>query len=181
MKKIMFLVFVLVASLSLKAQDMKFNLGVGGVLGSLSNSSGGDSKFGFGAEVQGTLSLTESIEGFAQTGYSSYSSNGISCGYIPFLVGAKYKVSNFKFGLGIGYGSISVASYSYTKDVPNAYGGYSNQTFNVPSQSSSGFSFSPQVGYKITDKLEALAHFTSTSVTIGSYNIIGVKVFYTIL
>lgn len=35
MKKIMFLVCVLVASLTLKAQDMKFNLGVGGVLGSL--------------------------------------------------------------------------------------------------------------------------------------------------
>jgi Outer membrane protein beta-barrel domain len=162
MKKLVLSLCILVAAFSVKAQDdQKFHLAVGAGLSSLSWTGASKSYMGFGGEVEATLGLSETFQAFAQTGYNSYSVEGTTFSYVPLLVGAKYKAGNFKPGIGIGYGSYTASA-------------------NGVSASESGFTFSPQVAYQITEKFEALAHYSSTSVTGGSYNQFGLKLFYTI-
>jgi len=156
MKKILLTMLVASSVLICKAQDKKFSFSLGGGLSSLSSSDGNGSAFGFGVDAQATLGLSDNIQGFAQTGYHSFSQDGASMGYIPFLVGAKYLAGSFRPGLGIGYGSFSGGGISV-----------------------SGFSFSPQLGYNL-DKLDIIANYSSTSILGGSMNVIGIKVLYQI-
>ena len=168
MKKILFTMLVASSVLLCKAQDKNFSLSVGPVVSSASGDFSNGYGLGFGAEVQATYPIAESFEAFAQAGYQSFSGKSVttfpgitvsnpSIGHIPFLVGARYKQEGgFIGGLGIGFGSYS--------------GG---------SQSQSGFTFSPQVGYNIS-KFDLLLHYTSSSVSGVTLSYFGIKVYYKI-
>ena len=156
MKKVLLVLSIAFVAFTSKAQDKKFSFSLGGGIGSGSSSGGDGSTFGFGIDAQATTDFTETIQGFAQTGYYSFSKDGVSTGFMPILVGAKYKAGALRPGLGIGFGSYSGGGASV-----------------------SGFTFSPQIGYNL-DKLDIILHYTSTSVTGGSYNIFGAKVLYQI-
>jgi hypothetical protein len=158
MKKTIFLSMLAIAiNFSANAQKQNFSFSVGGGLSSISASGGnGNSATGFGVDLVGKTNLSETLEGFVQTGYSSFSENGASLSNTPFLVGVNFQAGVFKPGLGIGYSNFS--------------GGGS---------STGGFAFSPQIGYNI-DKVDVVAHYTSTSLNNGSFNIIGLKVLYKI-
>jgi len=149
MKKVLMVVVVVFGVLMAHAQDKKVVFSLGGGVSSLTNL-GAKSIIGFGIDAQATTNFTESIQGFAQTGYHSFSQDGTSGGFIPFLVGAKYIAGDFRPGIGIGYGTFS---------------------------GSGGSVFSPQVGYNV-NKFDIIAHYTSTSIAGGNVNVIGLKVLY---
>jgi hypothetical protein len=172
MKKVLMTLCVAAIAFGSKAQDKKFGLGVGPVVSIPTGDFGTGSGVGIGAELQATYPLSSSIEGFAQTGYQSFSGKTISYSggsftaptesLIPVLVGARYKQGaegGFIAGLGIGYGSFS------------ASGG---------TGSSGGFAYSPQVGYSIS-KFDFIANYTSVSVTGGNATFFGLKAFYKFL
>ena len=158
MKKLFMLCFmttVFAVAANAQASNVKFSLG--GNISSGNFSGGGKSITGFGLDLNVKKDLNESFEGFLQTGYNSYSESGSSWGVIPVLVGVNYKSGNFKPGLGIGYGRLSVS------------GG----------DGIGGFAFSPQLGYSL-EKVDLVAHYTSISIEKSSsnINILGLKVLY---
>ena len=156
MKKLFMLCFMTtVFAIAANAQDSNVKFSIGG--GVSSYSVGGNSATGFGLDLVAKKDLNESFEGFLHTGYNSYSESGSSWGVIPVLVGVNYKSGNFKPGLGIGYGRLSVS------------GG----------DGIGGFAFSPQLGYSL-EKVDLVAHYTSISIEKSSsnINILGLKVLY---
>ncbi|MBS1627842.1 MAG: hypothetical protein JSR09_08585 [Bacteroidetes bacterium] len=160
MKKIFTLVMFVGSVFAVKAQqksnsnsDKKFAIAGGVSIASYSVTGSSSSVMGYGVELEGALGIGGEFQAFAQLGYLNYSKNGSSMGFIPVLVGARYS-KQFIGGMGIGYG-----------------------TFTGGGGSVSGFTFSPQAGYDF-GKIEALAHYTSTSLVGGSANQFGVKVLY---
>lgn len=113
---------------------------------------------GIGVEVTGILEFSENFEAFGQAGYSSFMGKTIVAGikseaisHIPVLFGARYKTNGLLIGAGLGYGSWG--------------------------KNSSGFNFSPQVGYSMNN-IDIIGHYSSTSVGGGSLAFMGIKAYY---
>ena len=112
---------------------------------------------GFGLDIIAKTALSESVEGFAQTGYNAYLNNGFNVAYIPLLVGVNIKLNNFKPGIGIGYGSSTAGG-----------------------SSTGGFTVSPQLSYQINN-VDLVLHYSSTSLHTGgtgTWNMFGFKVLH---
>jgi hypothetical protein len=143
-------------SLNTMAQG-KFKFGAGAGLALPVGDLGKITSFGFGVDLQGTYVINEKVEAFAQSGYASFSGKdgGDAVGHIPFLLGARYVTGSFLAGLGIGFGT-----YSYS------------------GESKSGFSFSPQVGYRASEKIDIIMQYSSTSQEDGNADFVGLKGIY---
>jgi hypothetical protein len=169
MKKVILAICTLAILGSANAQkgEKKFTFGIGPSLsfptGDLSTGYG----VGYGVELTGIYSVSETFEAFAQTGYSSFTGKTITvsfgsisssskvdnAGFIPALVGARYN-NKFIAGAAVGYGSFS--------------GGGS---------SSGGFAYSPQLGYNFGN-FELIAHYTGVATEGSASTFFGVKGFY---
>jgi len=154
MNKLFMLCFMItVFSVAAHAQDSNVKFSVGGGISSFAPK-GGDASLGFSIDFMAKKDLSESLEGFAQTGYNRYSNSGISWGVIPFLVGANYKAGSLKPGLGIGYGR-----------------------WQTDGGGAGGFAFSPQLGYSL-EKIDLVGYYTNITIEEGSINVAGLKVLY---
>jgi hypothetical protein len=127
----------------------------------------GDLKLGanYGVGVEGTAvyTATSNVQLFAQAGVhvfqgdtDPYTGDKSSYLHIPLIAGARFTANNFFAGAGIGFGSWSAGG-----------GG----------GSSSGFLYSPQVGYDFGD-LQLSADYTVTSITGGTFSYFGIKVYH---
>lgn len=164
MKKQIISFFLLIAAFTVNAQDKKFQLAAGPVVSFPTGELKKINTVGFGAELVATYNLSDSFQGFAQTGVQFFGGKSLSLGtesikmpsftHIPVLVGARYLINQFNVGLGAGYGS-----------------------FSLDGSKSNGFSVSPQVGVSL-GKINLTGHYTSTSVSNGSLNYIGLKTAY---
>jgi len=146
---------LLLIAFNASAQTRKFLISVGGGLSTISASNNSKSSIGWGGDINLRTDFSETLQGFVQTGYNAYLSNGYNVAFIPMLVGVNLKLSHFTPGLGIGYGSSTAGG-----------------------SSSGGFTYSPQIGYTI-NKIELVAHYTSSNLSSGSannWNIVGVKI-----
>lgn len=157
MKKVLFIVLSLVG-LSLTGNAQKFRLGAGPVVSVPVGNFGDINGIGIGAELTGILEFSESFEAFTQVGYQRFagktfnilgtSIKGDATSHVPILFGGRYKTNGFLIGAGMGYGS---------------YG-----------EGSSGFTFSPQLGYSL-EKLDIIGNYTSSSVGGLSLSYFGLK------
>ena len=146
---------LLLIAFAVSAQTQKFSISVGTGLSSFSASNNSKSSIGFGGHLTVRTDFSETLQGFVQTGYNAYLSNGYNVAFIPMLVGVNLKLSGFTPGLGIGYGSSTAGG-----------------------SSTGGFTYSPQIGYTF-DKVELVAHYTSTNLNNGSannWNMVGLKI-----
>ena len=146
-------------TLKMNAQTKSY-VSIGGGYSTYKASGNAKNTNGFGLDITAKTALSETIEGFAQTGYNAYLNNGFNVAYVPLLVGVNVKVDNFRPGLGIGYGS-STASGSTT----------------------GGFTVSPQLGYHLNN-IDMVLHYTSTSLYTGgtgTWNMFGLKILHKIV
>ncbi len=163
MRNLILSLFIILSSLSLKAQDepISFYTSAGAAfgIGSLSDYA----TLGGGLGVQGVYHFSENIEAFAQLSFYYFASNPKTnitthsesfTYHVPAIVGARANISNFLIGLGAGYGSYSLAS-----------------------NTTGGITFNPQVGYNL-DKYEIILHYSTTAVSGGDLNFIGLKFNY---
>lgn len=139
------------------AQTHTFSVSLGAGFSNFSANNNAKSSTGLGADLTVRTDFSEKVQGFAQTGYNAFLSNGYNVAYIPMLVGVNLKLSGFTPGFGIGYGSSTAGG-----------------------SSTGGFTYSPQIGYSF-DKYEIVAHYTSTNLNTGTTNnwtIAGIKMLY---
>jgi hypothetical protein len=145
-------------NLSLNAQS-KSSLSFGGGYSTYKASGNPKNTSGFGLDLVAKTPFSETVEGFAQTGYNAYLNNGFNVAYIPLLVGVNIKLADFRPGIGIGYGSSTAGG-----------------------SSTGGFTVSPQVSYHLNN-IDLLLHYTSTSLHTGgtgTWNMFGFKVLHKI-
>jgi hypothetical protein len=159
MKTIKFITLstLLLITLAASAQNQKFSLSIGTGVSSFSASNNSKSSTGLGANLTLRTDFSETVQGFAQTGYNAYLSNGYNVAFVPMLVGVNLKLSGFTPGFGFGYGSSTAGG-----------------------SSAGGFTYSPQIGYHF-DKIELVAHYTSTNLNNGPTNnwkMFGLKILY---
>ncbi len=139
---------------------------------------------GYGFDVIAKKDLSETLEGFGQIGYNTFSGSYIPMGYsasefsinvktnlIPILVGVNYKAGNFRPGIGIGYttGSSTLnisGSFSSSTEIISTYKG-----------NDGGLTLSPQLGYNF-NKIDVVAQYLSISASGGNANGFGLKVYY---
>ncbi len=183
MKKIIGLCLIAtVLTLTANAQNSNVRLAAG--VGYISGSFGGETLNGFGFDVVAKKDISETLEGFGQIGYNSfsksyvpedYSSNELSVNLklnmVPILIGVNYKAGNFRPGFGIGYATISGSvglsgSLASSTDI-----GVTNLG------STGGLAFSPQLGYNF-NKIDIVAQYLSISVSGGNANGFGLKALY---
>jgi hypothetical protein len=157
-------------ALTANAQGSKFNFSVGG---GLSNATAlGNSITGFGVDLVAKTDISETLEGFAQTGYTFFNDEGSSIKYFPLLIGINFKSGNLRPGLAMGYGSMSVpVSYGYDSDY-----GSSRSTSTI---SLGGLAISPQLGINF-EKVDLVASYTLNQISILPVNIFGIKMLYKI-
>jgi hypothetical protein len=155
--KLFTLATFILLTISASAQTQKFSLSIGTGISNLKASDNAKSSIGLGANLTIRTDFSEKVQGFAQTGYNAYLSNGYNVAYIPMLVGINYKLAGFTPGFGIGYGSSTAGG-----------------------SSAGGFTYSPQIGYNF-DKIEIVAHYTSTNLNNGptnNWSIVGIKLLH---
>ena len=160
----------IVFTLTANAQTPKFNFSVGGGLSSATAL--GNSITGFGVDVVAKTDISETLEGFAQTGYTFFNDEGSTIKYFPLLIGVNFKSGNLRPGIAMGYGSMSVP---YTFGVES--GDYSNRTTGTISLG--GFAISPQLGINF-EKVDLVASYTLNQISILPVNIFGLKLLYKI-
>jgi hypothetical protein len=152
------------------AQPQKFTFSVGG---GISNASSlGNSITGFGVDLVAKTDISETLEGFAQTGYTMFNDQGSTIKYFPLLIGINFKSGNLRPGVAMGYGSMSVP-YSFGFES----GEYSSRTSG--SISLGGFAISPQLGINF-EKVDLVASYTLNQISILPVNIFGLKLLYKI-
>lgn len=179
MKKLVFTLLLVTTAFITNAQDKKFQIGLGPVISFPSGPLSTTNSIGFGGEFVGSYALAENFQVFTQVGVHSFTGKSFDIGidlndyrdlfdvaqlkkdlkspsltHIPVLVGAKYMVNEFIVGLGLGYGA------------------YASEGSSI-----SGFTFSPQVGLNL-EKIDVIAHYTSTSIFNVNYSYFGVKTAY---
>lgn len=157
MKKVLLLALTITVGV-LTSNAQKFRLGAGPVVSVPLGDFGDINGIGIGAELTGILEFSESFEAFGQVGYQRFagktfnilgmSIKGDATNHIPVLFGGRYKTNGFLIGAGLGYGS---------------YG-----------ENSSGFTFSPQIGYSL-EKIDIIGNYTSSSLGGGSLSYFGIK------
>jgi hypothetical protein len=168
MKKFVLTAILAIVSYAVNAQQetKKFRLALGPTLSMPLSDFKETSKLGFGAELEGSLSLSESFQGFAQVGYASFSGKSFDLGFgttyqvptislIPVLIGGRYVTNGISFGAGLGYSSFKASGTS----------------------SEGGVTYSPQIGYDF-GKIQGIINYTSTSVDGSNISFLGLKVFY---
>lgn len=143
MKTNIFVLVFILLGVTASSQNLKF--GAGPAISLPTNNSANPNSLGVGAELTAVYPFAESFEAFGQVGYHYFFSKELAdlgqygiikseaLSHVPLLVGARYVNDNFLGGIGIGYGF------------------YSNDN--------SGFTFSPQVGYRLK-KLDVILHYT---------------------
>ena len=155
--KLITLSTLLLIAFAASAQKQKFSLSIGTGVSSFSASNNSKSSTGLGANLTLRTDFSETVQGFAQTGYNAYLSNGYNVAFVPMLVGVNLKLAGFTPGFGLGYGSSTAGG-----------------------SSAGGFTYSPQIGYNF-DKIELVAHYTSTNLNNGPANnwqMLGLKILY---
>ncbi len=184
MKKIIGLFLIAtVLTLTANAQnsDVKFSAGGGFVSGNF----GGETMNGFGFDLIAKKDISETLEGFAQIGYNTFSKSYVPYEYtanelslnakinvIPVLVGVNYKAGNFRPGIGIGYSS-ATAKF----DVSGSLSGGTDLDVIGDATSTGGLTISPQLGYNF-NKVDIVAQYLSISASGGNASGFGLKVFY---
>lgn len=177
MKKLLFTLSLIITAFITNAQDKKFQIGLGPVISFPSGLFSTTNSVGFGGEFNVNYNIDEKFQVFTQVGVHSFSGKKLDLGFdlddytdildltesdlktpsythVPVILGARYKIANFVAGLGVGYGSYATKGTSF-----------------------SGFTFSPQVGLNL-EKIDIIAHYTSTSIFNVNYNYFGVKTAY---
>ena len=184
MKKIIGLcLFATVLTLTATAQNSNVRFSAGG--GFVSGNFGGESMNGYGFDFIAKKDLSETLEGFGQIGYNTFSASYVPFGYtsnelslnakinvIPVLVGVNYKAGNFRPGLGIGYSTASA-----TFDVSGSLSGGTNLEVIQDATATGGLTISPQLGYNF-NKVDIVAQYLSISASGGNASGFGLKVFY---
>jgi hypothetical protein len=147
MKKVVLLFAVVIAAVSLQAQDKKnLTLGVGVTvalpMGDLADGAG----VGFGPKVQAEYMFTENVSGLASVGYNFFTEkDGVTFSTLPVQVGGRYHFTGgFFAGVELGYMNL------HSKFT----GGGSN--------SGGGFAFNPHVGYDLPKIQLALGYQSAT-------------------
>jgi hypothetical protein len=167
MKKSLFVACLVLTTIFANAQkrssDNKVSFNVGGELALATGDFSSTHSFGIGATAQLNYNLEENIDLIANAGIIAFSGKKIEgtnskykgIALIPILVGGKYYFSENFYGqaaLGLGI-------------------------FNGSGSSVNKFSYSPGLGFKINDKLDALVKYTGYTKVGGSF---GVRVGYTL-
>jgi hypothetical protein len=163
MKKVftLSLLFVLTVCSGLLAQDkqIKFSASPGvtiptGLYGGF---------FGIGGEVEfkGEYPVAENINLTGSLGLGVFSAKSVNLGFgssdgksmtfVPAIVGLDYKANQLHIGIGVGYAN------------------YSSGT------SEGGFTFRPQIGFDVTDRIQLNMKYTSTSISFVNMNYIGIS------
>ena len=162
MSKTILLALLLLGSVSLFAQydddEKPFHFGIGTAISLPVGDLKEGTSYGIGVEIQPSYAFTENIEAFLQAGvhvFKNKSGFGDADNLLnlPAQVGARYKMSGFFAGAGVGYGRWSSTG-----------------------ESLSGFMYSPQIGYD-GGKIEVGAHYTSTKLSGGNFSYFGIKLF----
>ncbi len=158
---------ILLSTLTVCAQDKKtLDISAGVELGLPMGDFGKAQGLGIGASLQGDYAISNVLKVTANIGYMSFlgkksESEGVSVkskalNFIPIRVGAKYFVTEaIHVGAQVGVGMFS---------------GGGNAT--------SGFNFSPQVGYMLSEKLDLTLKYDNTSKDGGSLGFIGLRAAY---
>ena len=165
MKKLLFSAFLLALSVSVFAQygddDKAFHFGVGGGISLPLSDLKESMDYGVGVNVQASYKFTDFIEGFVQTGvhvfksaYDDYYGDAANALHIPIMAGARINASGFLAGAGIGYG-----------------------LYTVSGSTTSGFLYSPHVGYDF-GSFEAQLTYTGVSASGASLPYVGLRAFY---
>jgi hypothetical protein len=166
MKKTMLLIAMAIGSVHAFAQDYEdeqvFKFGLGGTISVPLSDLKLITTYGIGFEATAVYNFSENIAGFAQGGINVFKGKmdfgqENSVLNIPILAGARYKINGFFAGAGIGYSSYHSSGWG---------------------SGTSGFTYSPQIGYDM-GSYQFLLHYTSTSVTGGSLSYVGLKAFHT--
>ena len=164
MKKTFLFLALAVCSFHVFAQeddDKIFKFGLGGAISLPLNDLKVSTSYGVGFEAIGVYNLSESIAAFAEAGIHVFKGQAVYGGdagsilHIPVMAGARFKVNGFFIGAGAGFGSWSSSGTTL-----------------------SGFLYSPQIGYDL-GKMQVLIHYTSGSVTGGTFSYVGLKFFRT--
>ena len=122
---------------------------------------GGETVFLSAGEAIGVYNLSESFAAFVEAGIHVFKGKAVYGGdagsilHIPVIAGARFKVNGFFVGAGAGFGSWSSSGTAL-----------------------SGFLYSPQIGYDLGN-MQLLIHYTSGSVTGGTFSYAGLKFFRT--
>jgi hypothetical protein len=164
MKKLLSLAFLLVtfSSASLMAQNKQFKWSAApGVaiptgLYSMILGVGGD------IELKGEYLIAENINLTGSLGVGMFSpktidfgfgsSKGESMTFIPAIIGLDYNIKKLHVGIGVGY-----ANYFTEEDTEG------------------GFTFRPQVGIDLTERIQLNVKYTSTSTSFANINYIGIS------
>ena len=165
MKKAILFMALVVCSFYVFAQndddDKTFKFGLGGAIAIPLSDLKASTTYGIGFEAIGVYNLSESIAAFAEAGIHVFKGKAVYGGdagsvlHIPVIAGARFKINGFFVGAGAGFGSWSSSGTSL-----------------------SGFLYSPQIGYDL-GKMQLLLHYTSGSVTGGTFSYAGLKFFRT--
>lgn len=165
MKKTIFFLALAVCSFHVFAQndddDKTFKFGLGGAISIPLSNLKESATYGVGFEAIGVYNLSESFAAFVEAGIhvfkgkAVYGGDAASILHIPVIAGARFKVNRFFVGAGAGFGSWSSSSKAL-----------------------SGFLYSPQIGYDLGN-MQLLIHYTSSSVTGGTFSYAGLKFFRT--
>lgn len=157
MKKLLSAFILTMVVLNVHTQeDKKFFFGLGTGLSIPTGDLTKFAKLGYSVELQGSYTLSNNVEAFLQAGASVFSAKSVlqdESIAIPVLLGARYKAGWFAAGLGLGYGTLMVTSTS-----------------------TSGFAYSPQVGYT-SRSYECFLHYTAIATEGFNTSFFGVKVF----
>jgi hypothetical protein len=119
--------------------------------------------FGIGGEVEfkGEYPVAENINLTGSLGLGVFSAKSVNLGFgssdgksmtfIPAIVGLDYKANQLHIGIGVGYANYSSGS------------------------SEGGFTFRPQIGFDVTDRIQLNMKYTSTSTSFVNINYIGIS------
>jgi hypothetical protein len=119
---------------------------------------------GVGGEVElkGDYPISENVNLTGSLGVGIFSSKSLNFGggvsssgksmtFVPAIVGLDYKIKQLHVGIGLGYANYTVED------------------------SEGGFTFRPQVGFDVTNKILLNLKYTSTSTSFANVNYIGIS------
>jgi len=160
-KTIKLLAVIILTASAAQSQDKKAKIGIGPVVSMPTGTFGDINSVGLGAEITASYKILENIELFGQAGMHYFTGKKISLlgmdlgkteamKHFPFLAGARFTSEHIFGGVGIGYGIY---------------------------EDMSGFTFSPQIGYRLNN-LDVILHFTSSSISGSSLGYFGLKTAY---
>ena len=141
------------------ADEKSFKIGVGAMIGLPVGDASDAANLAYGVDVMGEYGIASSMALTLSAGYVdwSYKSGFSDAGVLPVLAGLKYDFSE-KF-----FGSAQVGLSFFT----------------ASGSDGSAFTWAPGVGYKLTEKLDAVIKYQSATKNSFDTSFLGLRIGYT--